>query len=639
MPQTLDPGALVPLGQAGTGDAVILGSGLQPLNVLRQQDALNARRADAAAKLRQQQENEDYKAFSTGIKLGTDAFLPWQKQVDTNAKAAYDRMVGTAQRGDLDRYAKRAAYQKEVADHDGIVNLTKGIEEKTKQLVSTAKADKRYNAAAVEKAAFQSFYGPDQQPVDVRQYDPAALDAVAENPEHFNVNEVVTQFVKNSFDKDSTARATAARPGGTGVRQVAESNLFELNPDGSVKIDPVTRKEVMKVTDATLQEANNDPFLSKVLDKAMADHHAAVEAAAEKQATNQPLSEQEKGLLDAEAEKPTTQLDLLKDLLLSKAYARTQRIETYRAEQRPRAAARGGQPGYRPVGSGGGEARIGAVNGASGNLAGGFYTPYQQADRVKQKRNGEAVPYGYEAAKHRRLLVQEGDKIINHQNNNQTLALNYQGLSMVITNPATGNILLPGKDVRTREEFLAWAKRKTADPAYKGFTRVGWAMQATNKKGQEYSEGNESDVYQQLKGEEESFRKAVAGDNTALSGLSEEAKALVAATRGGGRPPRFRSDAQLQADARDIVRKRNARYYIPYDGAEQRDIDTHTEGAFRPSAQEQQQLGQLNAQIFGNPRGRVGKPAAKATGIDWGGAPTTATPPAPSKKKTTGITW
>lgn len=601
MPDIATPTSLVALGRAGTGAATVLEGGNRPLDMLLRQDALNERiraRAQAAA---QREQEAGLRDFSTAAKLNTKGFLPFQQRLDAVAQEKYTRMEQTARDRNLDRATKLSTYRKEAADMEGLTNLTNEIEQKTKGVLAMGQ-DKRFKKGAVEKAAYETFYNPDtKEALDPREYDPAQLDTLADKTDLYDVNEVVSQFVKETFAADSVQRATAARPGGTGMSRQATSNLFELNEDGTVKIDPVTRKEVMKVTDETLRTANNDPFVKNLLDATMRQREEGMQAIEAKMRNLEPLTDQERQFAATEGQK--TGIDDLKELLVSHAYLRQSERETFRAKPQPRSSA-GRAPKYSITGTGGSE-YVAPTETASGRGSeGGMYSPYKQNPRTRVTSSGKVEPVSFAAAKHTTYAVQvPGQKARFVTNNPVSGPLNYNGMLMALVNPNTGNMLVPGPDVPKNEAgFLQWAKEQQSKPGFNKFSKIDWVMEATPDKKGSFLGTTSDDILANLE-ETQQKNAGIAGVKEGTSSVSNkpidqmsdaETLAMIQSFQQG--KFKFRSRVEMAALANKLSKQEPATYYIPY-AKEKAAIDSYTNGVYKPSKQEQDQINAYNQQL------------------------------------------
>ena len=340
---------------------------------------------------------------------------------------------------------------------------------------------------------------------------------------------------------------------------------------------------------------------------------------------------------------------------MSHAYLRTSQRETYRAPRAPRSSG-GGKGKFSYAGSGGSEYIAATDTRVGEGVQGGLYSPYKQTPRTRVTSSGKVEPISFGAAKHNTYAVQvPGERLRFVTNNPISGPLNYNGLFMALVNPNTGNVLVPGKDVpKTREGFLDWAKQQQQQAGFDKFSKIDWVMEATPDKKGSFLGTTQEEILQNLEATQEK-NASIAGVKEGSAEVSTkpidqmndaEMLAMVQSFQQG--KFKFRSRAEMAALAAKLSKQEPGTYYIPY-SKERNAIDSYTNGVYKPSKQEQQELNAFNQELqtarnarpkaapakskgplsddvaaFKAQRAAVAKPAAQALNPFGGQAPVSA---------------
>ncbi|WP_375433846.1 hypothetical protein [uncultured Hymenobacter sp.] len=317
-------------GQAGTGEAFLLGPGLGPLNLIRQQDALNRKNQQAEMAAKQQRENrerQDLQKLRMG--LTTKGFLPFTAELQATAKRTYDEMKAISLNPSMDRGTQELEIEKRTADYKSKAEWTTLVENRFKDITQLSAKDKRYNPAAVDTALYKSLDDEQGNRLPIAGFNPDKLNTVLENPDTFNRNEVASSFLDSLAEADRSTKTSAARPGRLGQSNTAESNFFEVE-NGAFKLDPATANRIPR-TDRpeVIEAAKRDPFVSRIINQQMQAHAGKVNAVVEKMRNLEPLTPEEQDLVEREQTGQKQYANYLNELLLPHAYQRSSEIQTY----------------------------------------------------------------------------------------------------------------------------------------------------------------------------------------------------------------------------------------------------------------------------------------------------------------------
>ena len=250
------------------GDAVLLGSGLGPLTVLRQESAARARAKAAAAKLKQQQEDSDAR---NAVPIAANGWLPHTEQLKAAVQGALAANTKTYQDESLTHYQKKMAAYDQLNAVKQLEDRSNEMGKKRADIEAQAKADSRYNKDEALKEFDNQVYGVDPTTgaknataQSINSVDIAKFDDILNNGKNLNRDEVLKKFIKQEADSENNRVGQAALPGGFGLTTAFQSNIFArdknnrpvFNADGSQKINDLP---------ALMARAKNDPFMAKVL--------------------------------------------------------------------------------------------------------------------------------------------------------------------------------------------------------------------------------------------------------------------------------------------------------------------------------------------------------------------------------------
>ena len=326
------------------GDAVLLGSGLGPLTVLRQEAAARARAKAAAAKLKQQQEDSDAR---NAVPIAANGWLPHTEQLKAAVQTALATNAKTYQRQDLTPYQKKMAAYEQLNIVKQVEDLSNEQGKKRVDVEALAKSDSRYNKDEILQEFDNQIYGLDpatgqknKQAQDLRTVDIAKLDDIVNNGKFLNRDEVFKKFIKQEADSENNRVGQAALPGGFGLTTAFQSNIFArdknnrpiYNADGSQKIADLP---------ALMARAKNDPFMAKVLaqDALNLQNQAGAEQMRQGSGYEQ-LSPEMQARMQALGTVGDAQMRVsLPTDLAPYGKTKTSSIESYRARPQPRAAA------------------------------------------------------------------------------------------------------------------------------------------------------------------------------------------------------------------------------------------------------------------------------------------------------------
>ncbi|WP_324675553.1 hypothetical protein [Hymenobacter sp. GOD-10R] len=322
----------VPLGVSGSGDATVYGLGTAPLTILRQQDALRARQQQQEQQLqakREAQQAQEFRDLLSASKLNVNGYLPFKTQIDQSVQAAREKLNALYQDPKIDIYQRRNAVQQLEDQHNSFVHGTEEVGKMLDQVRQTAKADPRYNDAAITTDLYNSLKDEQGNTVDLSKFSPTTLAATLTNAKNYDETQVVKAWLDSTFEADQSTLSSAARPGGYGQKAQASSNYFLLE-NGRLKLDPKTHQPIPRTELPEVQlAAEADPFLRGLLDLKQSQYNAQIKAVEQKMRSYEPLTEQERQFVWQEANTPKTRTEFLNELLLPHAYQRTSNTQTY----------------------------------------------------------------------------------------------------------------------------------------------------------------------------------------------------------------------------------------------------------------------------------------------------------------------
>lgn len=324
------------------GLATVLGSGLQPLRILQQEEYRRQQQAHNAARLKQQQEAADARNV---VSLEANGWLPHNDELTAAVQAGYEKQKAI--------YADptKSAFQKK-AEAQQIANSLKQQADRSNELNARYKttiglaSDPRYDKAALETGAYGTFFQADpttgeKKAIPLAQYDPSALDNAATNPAFFNRDKVLQTFIKAEADKESVRLSKAAPLGGYGVNRQASSDIFDVNPDGTLAINKDGSYKIRDIN-ALVQRAHADPFMAAIL----RDNAAKAQqgAGADVMANYGELTDEQRATLNGlPAAAPAERADLA-TMLAGYGKVKSSSVQSYRAPHFARAAGKEKNP-------------------------------------------------------------------------------------------------------------------------------------------------------------------------------------------------------------------------------------------------------------------------------------------------------
>lgn len=543
------------------GDAVLLGSGLNPLRVLQQEGGRVARERAAAARLKQQQ---DASAAKDVVPLTADGWLPHNEELTAAVKAGYEQQQKIYADPGLSPFEKKQQALQIQGDLKQMADRSNELKKRYDETIALA-SDPRYDKQKLEASAYNSYFRVDpatneRKAIPLREYDPNVQADLRTNSDNFNQDEVLKRFIKSEADSENDRLGKAAAPGGYGSVDAASSNIFEvkngqvvLNADGSPHIRDIS---------ALLQRAHRDPFMASILrgNSAKAQQAAGVDAmSAGGPDQYAPLTpEQQLGLAALPDANVAQRVDLA-NLVSDYGRTKTSRMQTYRALPRPSAGSSGGKEKYTQSDPNqGGFGRVGLSTANDGTRhADGTQTDRSTSGMSSAWRGvpptrtsvstGKPEPYTRDNVTFKRLFVQQpGGNAVLEPNNMTSQSMQFGAITHVLTTRSGQLIRATSEaDNATPEALEAWYKRARAQyPDAKS----GWVVEATPKKGQN-SYANDDEAYKDLyKSNEE---------------------------QDGGKTP-----AELRSKAHKLVAEQNATYFVPYEGDNARQLNSYTKNYY-----------------------------------------------------------
>jgi len=570
----------VPRGVSNTGNAVVYEGGLGALHYLQQTDALNARIAAKKAADAQRAQQAAAKDFASRVQLSDKGGLTYLPQLQSKAQDTYAQMLALAEDRTLSLQQKAVKQQLLRDQYNRTAEASAQADKYVGDLAQKIAADKRYDRDKTWNLLHSTQY-KDGQLVAPLEYDPRSADqALGTGRDHLNGVEVMKTFVRGEHPDQITYNVEAL-PGGRGTRRTATSDFYELTPDGKILRDAKTNEPVVKASPEALARFERDPVNRQYLDSYEADHQKEVAAAVAKMTNYQELTPAERTAVEREQLPQGRRLDLFKNLLTEQAYGRESTALTNKAAPRPSAASSGAS---KNVVSSNNEVLPGAVLGAQGaNGAQGIVSYGTMPALTYGKPGQEAKKYIGKGVKHQEVVTArtDGSPAEVSLSNQAAADVEYGQRHILLRSGKTGNVAFPPADaLRAAQQgdfgpSEAFARDfRQRHPEYK----PTWYVEAApvGKTGNQM--GGEDDYFQQLKSEEEVFRKAYAS-----GGMTELDKKLAAAglSPNGNKPPRFRSDIELKDLAHKKYTAVNALNYVRYSGSDKLLIDQASNYALR----------------------------------------------------------
>ena len=634
----------VPLGHAGTGDAVIFGDGLGALRHLERTDALQAR-------LRAQQQAADQRAqqasardFASRLPLSDKGGLTYMPLLQGKAQQVYDQMLAVTQRPGLSAPEKAVAQQQLRDQYNREAEASVQADKYVGDLAQKAASDKRYDRDKTWNLLHGTQY-QDGQLLSPLAYDPRRADqALGTGRDHLNGVEIMKTFVRGDHP-DAVTYNQEALPGGRGTRRTAASDFYELSPDGRIVRDPKTNDPVVKATPEALARFDRDPLNRQYLDSYEAEHQQQLAGAVQKMQDRQPLTPEESAVVAREQAPTGRRLDLFKNLLTEQAYGRESTALTNKAAPRPRAAAK------TKFTVSGGEHYASGVLGGSG--AGGTQgiAHFGLGEPLRRTTStGEVKPYSANATHGTYVMLSPDAPAQLVTNNSAPQQLDYDSPVVLLRRP-NGAVFLPtdpkimqAATAGNDEPLLEWAR---AEKAKNPSLRAEPFMLAAQSKRADLDISSPEAAFQQLKAERDRYRKLAEGGQAGLSqaiaqesGSDEEKQQLsqMLQAMSKGKAVHLDTDADLLAKARKLSQQQNATFAIPYSGQEKIRIDANTGYVMR--AENGKRAKALQAQVDRVNNRLSGAAPAPAPAYAWRGplagqlapmpAAPKAAPPAPA---------
>jgi hypothetical protein len=330
------------------GLATVLGSGMGPLNIIRQEAARLAR--ERALKAKAQADLE--KQFTPPVP-DTDGGQIFAPQV---AKSANDLLTFSqktyqdAVNGKITPNDAKTLVAAKLAEHNTTTKRAKDSQAAIDKFQATAKAnnlDVSKVGGYIKMATSDPTTG---QTMGINSFDPEGLTQGVTNADLLDKAGVVQGFLKGLAGKQETDYATAARLGGTGVTRSASSNIFASDAKGRVIYTLDSQgNQVPKIGNlrALEQAAMQDPQMAALLRRSL-EQGQVPSATALMGISPEHLTDEER---DAQLETLNGPLNpvggqqrqSLADLIRPYGTLVTKQGETYKAPWRPRAPAAAGK--------------------------------------------------------------------------------------------------------------------------------------------------------------------------------------------------------------------------------------------------------------------------------------------------------
>ncbi|TGE29798.1 hypothetical protein [Hymenobacter metallicola] len=579
----------VPLGVAGTGEAVILQGGSAPLNTIMRLDAQAQRQrqlAEAQKLKARDQELQDLQKVRSGL---TDrGFLPYHKQLTQGRTQFFDKLGSIYQTPGLSRDERYLQGQKLADDYNNQARWTENLGERFKEVVQLTSKDKRYIGQRIDEGLLNKIKDSQGNTLPIGTFSPESVQEVLNDPRNHDTTEVVNQWLDKTLSDDQSLVSSAARPGGYGKTQKAVSNWF-LVENGQIKLDSNTNKPIPRTElPEVLMAAEKDPFMRGQIDLKQREHQAVLQAIEAKMQNYEQLTPEERQLVGQETIAPKTRKDFLNELLLPHAYQRTSNVETYRAKPQPRVGRAGSDKGPGTDGTAGfGVAGVQTDSTGPSALPSPivFPAPYIQSS------DGTRKPVPIKGIVLRNFNIQVPGKNLELIENNSEPQDLYPGQARMVLMDKRGRIFRPtdprvAESKEATEQWVIDALRKPV--AKEAGYRLTYAIESTPIK--ENNLGSEEEVFQSLK---QSYEQPATAMDASMKGL----QAAVGGNKARAKP----SDAELRDRARKIYGRQNGVYYLEYTGDTKRKLDSATPVYRQQEAQMRAEIERLNTRARQQP--------------------------------------
>lgn len=256
------------MGRAGTGAAVVLTDPQKGLSILQHADQVAAAQQRYQAQLAAKQQAERLKRLDNALTVKTDTGIHYQGYLDEQALTAANTLYKDYNTAGLDEteLARRSAATRIGLEGERL--LGKKLDERALKMASAVAEDKsgEVNPASFKQALDKVFYTPEGQLIKPADLDPGKMDAIRQDPTHFNPGAIYKNFVNGVFKASTEDDANAGRFGGTATSSKRTQLFFEQRPDGSVVKD-ANGTPVVKVSDDLLHLADGNERIRLLLDK------------------------------------------------------------------------------------------------------------------------------------------------------------------------------------------------------------------------------------------------------------------------------------------------------------------------------------------------------------------------------------
>lgn len=587
----------VPLGKAGTGSAVVFGSGLGALHDLIKNDALVAKSKERAQALKERaqaaaarQTAQEQKNLLSKVKFNTDGGLHYLPMMNAKRGQVYKELEALYTDPTKSLTEKYMGAQQKMDDWNAEIAASKANDDYLTKELQSHRQDKRINTDAAGKLLTDSLYqreadgspAVDEQGnrklVPALEWDPkAATDALTKGNGHLVGDEIYSQFL-DTIPENSVTYSREALPGGRGFRNEASSDIFELE-HGKIKRDPKTTRPVLRDSHETLAAFQSDPLNRQWLDGQLQQHQQVVRQATDKLQRREALTPIEQEALQIEQAPAGPRMELFKKDLLRYGYQREESTLLQKPAHVPPAAAAANTVTV-PT-----EALPGAVLGGTGVNGTSGLISYGVMGGVTYGKPGQEVKkFSAHGVKHQELITQRDDGSPAEVNTaNQTkMDLEY-GARHIFLRGKNGTVFFPPKvaveaakrgDFGPSEDFARQTRASHPD------ARPEWYVEATPLGKNQAQPGAKLKYFTQLK----------------------------AAQEANGNPKNRLSDQQLHAQVDREFGQQNATHYVRYYGTDKKAIDQATGYKLRTNARVQQAMTDALAEAERRTRPRADTP-------------------------------
>jgi hypothetical protein len=424
---------------------------------LQKTDALQAAvkaRAQAAAQKQVEASQKEMLAVASKLNPSTGVvYGPMQQQ---GAQEDYQKMEAIATNPKLSRAERNFQIQQIVDARNRNGEAGKANDKFISGEIQNAVTDKRLNSSVVAKKLHDTVYRRNEdgsllldandkpQVIPPMEYDTqSTAAALAQGNDHISTPVLFSQFV-DTLPDDSATFAQQPLPGHTGVRRVVKSNVFEINDNGTYKLDTKTGKRVIKNTPEMLAAFQSDPLQKQWLDAEDAKHEKKLAGIIDKMKANEPLTEEEQHTVAVEQSVEGRKMELVKRGLLQYGYGRSETDLLAKAAPRPPASRLPKAPTN--IVSNSTEFLPGAVLGGRGSNGTPGIVSYGMMPAVTYGKPGEEAKKYRARVKHKELVTQRDDGSSASVNTaNQTVEELEYGARHLLLRGKNGTVFFPPK--------------------------------------------------------------------------------------------------------------------------------------------------------------------------------------------------